>query len=107
MLILLALAAQGADTAPVPQSDPASWFPASAYPADAPRDAGPVSASLAIDPMGRIIGCRIVKSSGISSVDRATCEWAHRNVRFAPARHAGQPVAGTYDLDAIRWTTAR
>lgn len=88
-----------------PIGNPASWFPADAYP-PAARNAGAEGRtvfSLDIDALGRIMRCNIVTSSGSELLDNTTCDLLVINGRFEPAHDAsGRPVAGTWQ-SGMRW----
>lgn len=88
-----------------PVGNPASWFPADAYPPQA-RNAGQEGRtvfSLDIDAQGRVMQCNIVQSSGSELLDTTTCDLAVVNGRFSPARDAqGMAVAGVWN-SAMRW----
>lgn len=103
-------AARAAGQAPgapqaTPVGNPASWFPADAYPpqAKAAGMEGRTAFSLNIDDKGRITGCNITSSSGSTLLDSRTCELLVTNARFKPATNAqGQAVAGTWN-SAMVW----
>lgn len=89
-----------------PKNSPGGWFPPSAYPVEAKRrgEQGTVSIELTIDPSGTPTVCRVIASSGSSSLDRASCELARANGRFIPAKDArGRPVEAIYAVPGIRW----
>ena len=106
-ILLLALFLQdlNGDMPPSPIRDGSDWFPMTPYPPEAlaKRQQGKVSAMLAIDAKGRVVGCRITSSSGSAALDRQTCELARRNARFVPASHAGTAVAGSFALRDVNW----
>ena len=55
---------------------------------------GSATISFRVSPDGRMSDCRIVRSSGDSSVDSVVCEAATRYLRFNPARDPdGQAIA--------------
>lgn len=76
---------------------------------DAPRglDLGRtrfVAFRLLIGRDGRILDCRIARSSGLPILDRATCAAARRRLRFRPARDtAGRPVED-WSLGDFTWS---
>lgn len=46
-----------------------------------------------VTPQGRVVDCRVTKSSGLSALDAQTCRLITQRFRFRPARNAaGQPV---------------
>lgn len=52
---------------------------------------------LRVDPRGYVIGCDIIKGSGVATVDGAVCNVVHDRLRFRPAlNRSGQPVAGWF-----------
>ena len=61
----------------------------------AQRPKGRVVFRLRVSRVGRLTDCRIVRSSGTSALDRATCQAALRRLRFGPALdRAGRPLDG-------------
>ena len=61
----------------------------------AQRPQGGVVFRLRVSRSGRLTDCRIVRSSGFSALDRATCQAALRRLRFGPALdRAGRPIDG-------------
>jgi protein TonB len=71
---------------------------------DFPRDLieqGPGGATvflrLRVDARGYVIGCDVIRGSGVASIDGAMCNLAHDRLRFRPAlNRSGQPVAGWF-----------
>lgn len=103
-------AAAPASTAPLatPIGNPASWFPASAYPPEAKAAGvqGRTEFKLELDPQGRITECDIAKSSGSALLDSTTCALLVTNGRFKPAHDAsGNAVAGVWQ-SAMVWQLA-
>ena len=50
---------------------------------------------LRVDSRGYVIGCDILRGSGITAIDGAMCNLAHDRLRYRPAlNHNGQAVAG-------------
>ncbi len=91
------------------RGNPAEFFSAEAYPADAMRAnrQGRTVARLTVDAAGVPVGCTIVTSSGSRSLDAATCSIAIGKVRYDPARDAaGRPIASTATLP-VRWVLPR
>ena len=75
-------------------------YPASAL---AARQQGIVRFRLFVGPDGRVAGCAILRSSGSSALDSATCQLIRRRARFTPALDSnGNAAAGTVD-DQIAW----
>lgn len=92
-------------TPPNPRGNPADWFTESEYPPAALRAAvqGDVTVALSIDDRGRVVGCRITKSSSSAELDDATCKLAERAGRFDPARDdRGDAAPGEWSGTA-RW----
>lgn len=81
---------------PVPMQ---GQMPPPRYPAAALRrgDAGDVVVRVDVDASGSPGGVTLVQRSGSRDLDRAAME-AVRHWRFHPARHNGQPVAGSVDI---------
>ena len=78
------------------------------YPEEALRaeQQGVVEVRLDIGKTGKATGCRILHSSGVPSLDAATCTLLQARAAFAPARDAtGKAVADTYD-QKIAWRIA-
>jgi TonB family protein len=93
-----------------PIGNPASWFPADAYPPEAKAAGvqGRTAFSLGVDDKGRITGCNITSSSGSPLLDSTTCNLLVTNAHFTPAQDAGgRKVAGVW-ASAMVWklTTA-
>ncbi|NML06626.1 energy transducer TonB [Sphingomonas sp. G-3-2-10] len=65
---------------------------------------GKTVVTLAINPMGRVTGCRVKRSSGFADLDRATCSVLMRRGRFNPGIDgAGNPVASVYPEYEAAW----
>lgn len=64
-----------------------SWFGPDAYPVDAVRNGqqGAVVAIVTVTPDGKPAACKVVISSKVESLDKATCKEAMTRARFAPA----------------------
>ncbi|MCC4588154.1 energy transducer TonB [Xanthomonas sp. NCPPB 1067] len=102
-------AAPGAPEAAAPSNAPVAGgdrpvpvqgqMPPPRYPAAALRrgDAGDVVVRVDVDAAGNPGGVTLVQRSGSRDLDRAAME-AVRHWRFHPARHNGQPVAGSVDI---------
>jgi protein TonB len=79
------------------------------YPPSA-RDSGAQGTAVArleIGTDGRVSSCSIVKSSGNSALDSATCNIIRRRARFTPARDSnGNPTTDTYTSPPITWQLA-
>lgn len=85
---------------------PADWFSEETYPPYAKRHSieGRVSVRLTIDETGLVSDCRVTASSGVPTLDQATCADAISNGRFKPAVDAsGKPITSELDLPPVRW----
>lgn len=86
----------GADPAAMLTGDsigaPASWLNSDDYPPDAIRTGqqGRVQGLATFDPAGRPIACRVVVSSGVASLDKATCSATMKRARAKPAADGPQ-----------------
>ena len=98
--------AQGsAEVAKRAEGDLVRLFSSDDYPQEAIRrdEQGTVAYKLSVDRRGRVSRCTIVRSSGSTALDRATCSILSRRARFDPARDAeGRRVADTHE-GRIRW----
>ena len=93
-------------TAPQPRGEAQSYFSRDDYPAAALGSGahGRVSVMLRIDTQGRITDCHVLRSSGSSILDQATCNIMHRRARFTPAMDSnGNPVV-SYIAQHVDWT---
>ena len=100
IIAMLALAQAAVTTPPVrarSRFNLASYVQAADWPSAAPANFRGVSGfTLDIGANGRVSGCRITQSSGLSIIDATTCRIMYSRARFTPARDsAGQPVADT------------
>jgi protein TonB len=76
-------------------------YPASAQAADAQ---GTAQAQLTIGADGRVVGCNLIRSTGNSALDSATCNILRRRAKFTPARDSnGNPTGDTYTTPPIVW----
>src|SRR4051794_3775747 len=76
-------------------------YPPSALAAGA---SGTSQATLTIGSDGRVVSCNIIRSSGNSALDSATCNILRRRAKFTPARDSnGTPTADTITTPPIRW----
>lgn len=66
------------------QPSPTAWFDRDVYPDEAIKASaeGRVISLLTIGDDGKLVGCRIVVTSGNSDLDRTTCVVARRHARF-------------------------
>ncbi|MGN6848310.1 MAG: TonB family protein [Sphingomicrobium sp.] len=76
-------------------------YPAAAQAAGAE---GTAQAELTVGPDGRVVGCNLVRSTGNSSLDSATCNILRRRAKFTPARDSnGQATTDTVTTPPIVW----
>ena len=76
-------------------------YPAAAQAADAQ---GTSQAQLTIGPTGAVVACNIIRSSGNSSLDSATCNILRRRAKFTPARdNEGNATTDTITTPPIVW----
>ena len=88
------------------KGDLRSLFSADDYPAAAQSAGaeGTAQAQLTIGPDGRVVGCNLVRSTGNSALDSATCNILRRRAKFTPARdNTGQPTTDTMTTPPIVW----
>ena len=81
--------------AAAPRGNPADWFTNDDYPSDAlnAEAQGTSRIKWDIGLTGRVENCKVVSSSGNSSLDRAACAAATRRGRYTPALDtAGNPI---------------
>lgn len=94
-------------TGPIPpRGNLASLFSVEDYPSSALRndEEGIVRARLIVGVDGQVRDCTVVRSSGSTALDGATCDIFIRRARFEPARDAsGNVVEGSIVTPAIRW----
>lgn len=91
--------------AAAPKGNPAKWFGADAYPAEAIRneEEGRTVSRILIGRDGRVRSCGIVTSSGYPRLDAATCDILVRRGAFEPARDAaGRAIEATRQMP-VRW----
>ncbi|PSJ37878.1 energy transducer TonB [Allosphingosinicella deserti] len=102
MTILLALAFAGSNV-PVPVTPPSTWV---SYPPSALRNGeqGVVGYEVNVDEAGKPTNCRVIASSGFSSLDAETCRQILRRGKFHPATGAGGAAEpGTY-ASSLSWS---
>lgn len=84
---------------------PEGWFSNDDYPSEALQN-GQTGTSViiwSIDTTGRISDCKVVKSSGAPSLDRASCQAVLRRGRYEPALGIdGKPVP-THAMRKVIW----
>jgi TonB family protein len=103
--MFIAYLAAASTTVPTASAiDPASWFGANAYPAEAWKKGieGSVTFDVDVSPEGKPTACRVVVSSGYQVLDQATCDAVQAKGRFVPATgQDGRPVPGHYSNRTI------
>ncbi len=88
------------------KGDLRTLFSADDYPAAAQSAGaeGTAQATLSIGADGRVVGCNLIRSTGNSSLDSATCNILRRRAKFTPARDTnGNPVGDTITTPPITW----
>jgi protein TonB len=88
------------------RGDVRTLFSADDYPASAQAAGaeGTAQAELTIGPTGAVVGCNLIRSTGNSALDQATCNILRRRAKFTPARDSnGNPTTDTYTTPPIRW----
>jgi protein TonB len=88
------------------RGDVRSLFSTDDYPASAQSSGaeGTAQATLSISPDGRVVGCNLIRSTGNSSLDSATCNILRRRAKFTPARDTnGNATSDTYTTPPITW----
>ena len=82
----------------------AEVFSSDDYPADAVRSGaqGTVIVQIAVDAAGRPASCRIGKSSGVASLDKASCALIMTRGKFNPAKAGATTAPRSLSLP-IRW----
>ncbi|MEO1044585.1 MAG: energy transducer TonB [Pseudomonadota bacterium] len=84
---------------PVPLIAPELWITTTDYPMKAALDGneGDIEAELFVSDDGKVTGCDIIKSSGDSRLDMATCRLLRKRARFKPALdEQRQPISASY-----------
>src|SRR5438445_477642 len=82
-------------TAPQPRAPAQSYFSPDDYPAAAigTGSQGRVTVMLGLNVQGRVTSCQVLRSSGSSVLDMATCRILHSRASFAPSMDSnGNPV---------------
>src|SRR5438270_8305125 len=93
-------------TPPQPRAPAQSYFSPDDYPAPAVGTGaqGRVTVMLGLNVQGRITSCNVLRSSGSSALDMATCNILHRRASFTPAMDSnGNPIV-SYIAQAVDWT---
>jgi len=88
------------------KGDLRTLFSADDYPAAAQAAGaeGTAQATLTIGPTGQVVGCNLIRSTGNSALDSATCNILRRRAKFTPARDSnGQATTDTVTTPPIVW----
>jgi protein TonB len=88
------------------RGDLRTLFSADDYPASAQAAGaeGTAQAQITIGTDGRVVGCNIIRSSGNSALDQATCSIIRRRAKYVPARDSnGQATTDTLTTPPITW----
>lgn len=88
------------------KGDLRSLFTGDDYPAAAQSAGaeGTAQAQLTISPDGRVTGCSLIRRTGNSALDAATCSILQRRAKFTPARDSnGNPTTDTVTTPPITW----
>lgn len=88
------------------KGDLRSLFTGDDYPAAAQSAGaeGTAQATLTISADGRVTGCSLIRRTGNSSLDAATCSILQRRAKFTPARDSnGNPTTDTVTTPPITW----
>lgn len=109
-MLVLAMIAAVQDTTPDVATIPkltADWLAQAGrppYPPDAFRNGqeGVAQIDLRIDSDGRVQGCTLVGTSGVPSLDEASCPYAYR-IRFTPAHDASGAAVESDTVFPMRW----
>ncbi|QNM82991.1 energy transducer TonB [Sphingomonas sabuli] len=104
LFVSLMLAAAASQPTPA-QGDLQGLFTPDDYPAIAleNEEGGRVRVRLVIAPSGFVESCKVIESSGSTSLDEQTCAVIRARAQFSPAKDAkGRPIKDTY-LQTITW----
>ena len=88
------------------KGDLRTLFSADDYPASAQAAGaeGTAQAELTVGADGRVQSCNLIRSTGNSALDQATCNILRRRAKFTPARDSnGNPTTDTVTTPPIRW----
>ena len=88
------------------KGDLRTLFSADDYPAAAQSAGaeGTAQAELTISPTGQVVGCNLIRSTGNSSLDSATCNILRRRAKFSPAKDSnGNATSDTVTTPPIVW----
>ncbi|WP_156841811.1 energy transducer TonB [Novosphingobium aquimarinum] len=88
-----------------PKNAASGWVSTDDYPASALRrgEQGTVRFELTVSANGKVEACRVIASSGSSTLDAATCKFVSARARFEPATDAnGARATGSYS-SAVTW----
>lgn len=96
---------QEVNIGPKPTNNPGQWVGSDDYPPSALREGaeGVTRFKLNISKTGNVTRCSIVKSSGHTDLNSATCLNVYQRAEFSPATdESGRAIAGPYEL-SVRW----
>lgn len=82
-----------------------SWLSDGDYPRDAfnAHSEGTVYFQLAVDALGKVSGCEVLRSSGNATLDNQTCSLLSRRAGFQPARNSQGIAVPWMHIDRVRW----
>ena len=88
-----------------PLESPAGWIRSGDYPVQSVSglEEGAVTYELAVDPSGKVRGCRIIGSSGYPLLDDATCRVLVERARFRPALDGDGRAVESRFAGRVRW----
>jgi TonB family protein len=90
-----------------PIGNPARWLTNNDYPAEALRSnkSGLVTILYRVGLTGAVEDCRVIETSGVPSLETATCRAIKRNAKFKPARdHEGKSMT-SWEIRRVWWVT--
>lgn len=105
ILLMLAAAAPLPPPGPKPIGDPGLWITLGDYPYDAFASGkdGAVMIEIIVDETGHAARCRVMRSSGTESLDRAACAAIARRGLWEPSLDdAGRPIFAAYRRQ-VKW----
>ena len=93
-------------TPPRPRAPAQSYFSPDDYPAAAVGTGaqGRVSVMLGLNVQGRVTDCHVLRSSGSSVLDAATCSILHRRASFTPSMDSNGNSVVSYISQTVDWT---
>lgn len=61
------------------------------------------STSMTISPKGKVTACRVTESTGSPTLDKATCDYFRKEVRYAPVMGSdGKPTSSNI-MGRLKW----